>query len=225
VRGLLNRTPEQIAEEEALFLLCKRLEQTERRFARDRETLLRHLAGIDSGLPNLPLDDEPFSALAQQQAAESSARPNVGSTSRNRTKRKGDMAELDSPGGATPPAAKKINLAKQALDDERHCIIRTDTGGPANTKSAHQAAYLRTQKIPQPKSSAAARVRELLTEMSIKSDKLVMPTRDTCAQMENLLDATNQLLEAKRSLDRVESEIRVMRQKRGEPVDVDMGEA
>ena len=222
LRGLQDRTPEQVAEEDALFLLCKKLEQTERRFARQRDMLLRHLAGIDSGLPNLPIDEEPFSALAQQQAAEAAGRASVIPTAR-RNKRKSDVAELDSP-GATPTATKKINMAKQAIDDEKHCIIRTDVN-PANTKSAHQAAYLRSQRIPVPKQANAAKVKEALGELKIKYDRLVMPTRDTIAQMESLLDAAGQLVEAKRALDRVDSEIRIMRQKRGEPVDVDMAEA
>ncbi|KAH7097455.1 hypothetical protein BKA62DRAFT_643365 [Auriculariales sp. MPI-PUGE-AT-0066] len=224
VRGLQERTPEQIAEEDALFLLCKKLEQTERRFARERETLLRHLAGIDSGLPNLPLDEEPFTALAQQQQqADAGTRPAGGSNARRGQKRKGDLMDMDSP-SATPTVAKKIHMAKQAVDDEKHCIIRTDGGSLASTKSAHQAAYLRSQRIPVPKSSNANKVKDALTELKIRYDRLVMPTRDTCAQMESLLEAAGQLVEAKRSLDRVESEIRVMRQKRGEPVDVEMSD-
>jgi DNA methyltransferase 1-associated protein 1 len=53
VLSLENRTPEQIAEEEALYIEIKRLEQNERRFKRDREELLRTLAGVDSGLPDI----------------------------------------------------------------------------------------------------------------------------------------------------------------------------
>ena len=224
VRGLMNRTPEQVQEEEALFLLCKRLEQTEKKFARERDTLLRHLAGIDSGLPNLPLDEEPFSAISQQQAAEASRTgAAAGGASRNR-KRKSDIADIDSP-GATPTAAKKINLAKQAIDDEKHCIIRTDGGSLASTKSAHQAAYLRSQRIPTPKSNNAAKIKEALAELQINFDRLVMPTRDTINQLDTLLEAAGQLVEAKRALDRIDSEIRIMKQKRGEPVDADMPDA
>ena len=41
LRSLESRTPEQIAEEEALYLELKRLEQTERQFKKDRDDLLR----------------------------------------------------------------------------------------------------------------------------------------------------------------------------------------
>ncbi len=44
-------------EEEALYIEIKKLEQNERRFKREREDLLRLLAGIDSGLPDITEDD------------------------------------------------------------------------------------------------------------------------------------------------------------------------
>lgn len=60
VASLESRMPEQIAEEEALYIEIKRLEQNERRFKRDREELLRTLLGVDSGLPEVinMVDDE-----------------------------------------------------------------------------------------------------------------------------------------------------------------------
>ena len=48
----------QIAEEEALYVELKRLEQTERRFKKDRDELLRTLLGIESGLPDINADEE-----------------------------------------------------------------------------------------------------------------------------------------------------------------------
>lgn len=57
IMSLENRSQDQIAEEEALYVEVKRLEQNERRFKRDREALLRILAGIDSGLPDIQEDD------------------------------------------------------------------------------------------------------------------------------------------------------------------------
>lgn len=53
LRNLFDRTPEQIAEEEALYVEVKRLEADERRWAKDRDDLLRTQAGVESGLPNL----------------------------------------------------------------------------------------------------------------------------------------------------------------------------
>ncbi|KAJ7575004.1 hypothetical protein C8J56DRAFT_976821, partial [Mycena floridula] len=57
---LARRESKQIEEEEeALYIEIKRLEQTERRFKREREDLLRTIAGIDSGLPDI-VEDEPI---------------------------------------------------------------------------------------------------------------------------------------------------------------------
>ncbi|KZV80551.1 hypothetical protein EXIGLDRAFT_629969 [Exidia glandulosa HHB12029] len=214
VAGLLARTPEQIAEEEMLFLLCKRLEQTERRFAREREDLLRNLAGIDSGLPNLPVDDEPFTALGAL-PAQSGGAPSAS----NKRKRKSEAADLDSPSG-TPPVAKKINMARHAVavDDEKHCIIRTDGGSLTvpTTKAAHHPVFLRSSRIPQPKSTNATKIQAALVELGINFTKLVMPTRDTLANLETLFEAAGQLVEAKRALDKIEHEIRVLKAKKGE---------
>lgn len=57
---MFNRTPAQIAEEEALYIEMKRLQQNEARFARDREDILRTLGGLDSGLANLNVDPDYF---------------------------------------------------------------------------------------------------------------------------------------------------------------------
>jgi len=53
VASLESRTSEQIAEEEALYIEIKRLEQNERRFKRERDELLRTLLGVESGLPDI----------------------------------------------------------------------------------------------------------------------------------------------------------------------------
>lgn len=57
--SLENRTPDQIAEEEALYVEIKRLEHNERRFTKERDELLRTIAGIESGLPDIIEDDPP----------------------------------------------------------------------------------------------------------------------------------------------------------------------
>jgi DNA methyltransferase 1-associated protein 1 len=100
--SLENRTSEQIAEEEALFVEVKRLEQNERKFKKEREELLRTLAGIESGLPDIVEDDMP-AALAMD----------------TRRKKKGGMMEIDSPLTPSsislgPPIVKRPQTAKSA---------------------------------------------------------------------------------------------------------------
>jgi DNA methyltransferase 1-associated protein 1 len=102
--GLQNRTPEQIAEEEALYIEVKRLEQTERRFVKERDDLLRTLAGIDSGLAGLRVDPDAASSFTMDSK-----------------KKKMKGIELDSPSVGSPlglsnviPLPKRKDNAKQA---------------------------------------------------------------------------------------------------------------
>ena len=84
VASLENRTPDQMKEEEALFVELKRLEQNERRFKRDRDELLRTLAGMESGLPDINADEEAFSANSPMEFKKSK-------------KKGGNNTELDTP--------------------------------------------------------------------------------------------------------------------------------
>ena len=105
LRSLENRTPEQIAEEEALYLELKRLEQTERQFKKDRDDLLRTLLGIESGLTDIQLsDDSSLHGL--------NAMPEI----KKSKKRIGSSMEIDSP--STPSSSmmqqRRIPIVKNA---------------------------------------------------------------------------------------------------------------
>lgn len=56
--SLENRAPKELAEEEALYIELKRIEQNEKRFKQDRDRLLRTLLGAECGLPDLPIDED-----------------------------------------------------------------------------------------------------------------------------------------------------------------------
>lgn len=94
--SLENRTQEQVIEEEALYIEIKKLEQNERKFKREREDLLRLLAGIDSGLPDIVEDD--ISSLGQLSAVDL------------KKKKKGT---LDSESPATPSASSSAPVIKR----------------------------------------------------------------------------------------------------------------
>ena len=106
IASLENRTPEQIAEEESLFIEIKRLEQNERRFRKEREELLRTLGGIESGLPDI-IEDEGLLSL---------------SIDNTRKKQKKGMGMDDSPLSAVPPLSapivKRPQTAKNAAFGE-----------------------------------------------------------------------------------------------------------
>ncbi|KAG6821560.1 hypothetical protein H0H93_000069 [Arthromyces matolae] len=203
ILSLENRTPEQIAEEEALFIEVKRLEQNERRFKKERDELLRTLAGIDSGLPDI-VEDEGLSNL----------------TIDTKKRKRGSALDLDVP--ATPsalsasPVTKRPPTARNAAFDAANCIIRTDP--PATipvTKAAHIPAYLRSYKLPAPKSAAAPKITAALAELGINHNRLVMPTRDNITQLESLLETTAELIETKRLVDKVDYDIRIAKGRLG----------
>ncbi|KAF9453035.1 hypothetical protein P691DRAFT_659353 [Macrolepiota fuliginosa MF-IS2] len=204
--SLENRTQEQVIEEEALYIEIKKLEQNERKFKKEREDLLRLLAGIDSGLPDVVEDD--VASLGQLHITDV------------KKKKKGTL-ESESP--ATPSAAsisapilKRPQPTKNAAFDTQNCIIRTELPNTTSaTKAAHQPAYLRSFKLPVPKAAIAPKVTQALAELGVSHTRLVMPTRDNVAQLESLLEATMALIEMKRVVDKVDYDIQVLRSRLG----------
>ncbi|KAI0036777.1 hypothetical protein K488DRAFT_40369 [Vararia minispora EC-137] len=201
--SLENRTPEETAEEEALYIELKRLEQTERRFKLEREELLRTLLGVESGLPGLPFEEE--GPLGDPR------------------KRKRIM-EHDSatpPSASTPIQPRRVlpqmpqQSASSAQYDQLHCIFRPDPRMIVPSKSAHNIAYLRSGKMPYPKQSVAAKVTQVLTELDVQQTRLVMPTRENLLAYESLIEAATQLVEAKKVSDRLDQDIRVAKQRLG----------
>ncbi|KAG5652415.1 hypothetical protein H0H81_005063 [Sphagnurus paluster] len=224
ILSLENRTPEQIAEEEALFIEVKRIEQNERRFRKERDELLRTIAGIESGLPDI-VEDEGLMNLAID----------------TKKKKRGSMAmDIDSPSTpivpAPTPIVKRPQTAKNAAFDAANCIIRTDP--PATipvTKAAHQPAHLRSYKLPVPKAAVAPKITAALAELGISHSRLVMPTRDNIMQLEALLEATTSLVDTKRVVDKIGYDIRILKSRLGmresqgaeghpDAMDVDEGE-
>ncbi|KAI0732868.1 hypothetical protein C8Q72DRAFT_815288 [Fomitopsis betulina] len=212
IASLESRTPQQKAEEDALYIELKRLEQNERRFKRDRDELLRTMLGIESGLPDLPVEEDGLNSAPVD----------------SKKRKKGQISATVEP--ETPilstsnvislgqPQTKKSQSAASAKYDATHCIHRTDVpiSTATGTKSAHTGVYLRSYKLPQPKAPSAARVAQVLGELGISHTRLVMPTCDNCVQLENLLDTATALVETKKVVDKVEQDIRIMKARLGE---------
>jgi DNA methyltransferase 1-associated protein 1 len=107
--SLENRTPKELAEEEALYIELKRIEQNEKHFKQDRDRLLRTLLGAESGLPDLPIDED-------------------GPLGDPKKRRRGIASELDSP--ATPSSSlfasaipRRAQSAKSAAEGIPRSII------------------------------------------------------------------------------------------------------
>jgi DNA methyltransferase 1-associated protein 1 len=103
------------------------------------------------------------------------------------------------------------------VSDALNCIQRTDGTMPAGTttKATHQAAYLRSFRVPYPKAAVAAKVSQIAAELGITLSRLVMPTRDTLAHYEVLLEAITSLVEMKKVADRVDQDIRTAKMRLG----------
>ena len=123
IASLENRTPEQIAEEEALYIEIKRLEQSERRFAREREELLRVLAGVESGLLS----------VAAQSAADEEVFATLFGDTKMLKKLKGPGGDIDSAVSAASsalfapptPTARKAQSAKSTAQGMVFILIYT----------------------------------------------------------------------------------------------------
>ncbi|KAK7061914.1 SWR1-complex protein 4 [Favolaschia claudopus] len=203
VASLENRTPEQIAEEEALYMEIKRLEQNEKRFKRERDDLLRTIGGIDSGLPDVVEDEMQLTGLSSSELKRSK-------------KKGGDLDTPSTPLLSTPLSRRPTMPPQNTAADRQHCITRTEIPGAATaTKAAHQPAYLRSFKLPYPKAAIAQKVTQALAELGVSHARLVMPTQGNVALLEGLLEATSTLVDMKKLVDKAEFDIQVLKTRLG----------
>jgi DNA methyltransferase 1-associated protein 1 len=115
----------------------------------------------------------------------------------------------------SPPSSLTYSFKWEKMasmgSDALHCIQRTDGStltGTTTTKNTHQAAFLRSFRLPYPKAAVQAKVTQIAAELGISLSRLVMPTRDTLAQHEALLQAITALVETKKVADHMDQEIR-----------------
>ena len=236
VQQLLARTPEQLAEEEALYVEARRLEQNEAKFAREREELMRLLGGWES-LPN----STPSSVAAvgagivwpaetEGQAADAEAK--------RAKKRKTDLDPATA-AALLPPGALKGVDQKQLLFDAQHCITRFQTdahgalrlpyphlvgtpsvqslsvapGGSSGTKAeqtAHHGVFLRSTRMLGFRPNQFLRATQALAELHPPiGPRLVFPTATNIEKWETLIGAVASSLEMKKQVDRVDAEYRI----------------
>lgn len=141
VARLYTRTPEQLAEEEALYVEIRRIEQNEAKYASEREELLRLLGGWES----LPSSSPHAVAAAGSGIAsllgseeEQTAKGRAGSAAKKRKLQQieeggtpGAEDGASSTGAPTPAARPSATLTskqraelRQAQFDEMQCIVR-----------------------------------------------------------------------------------------------------
>ncbi|RXK41024.1 hypothetical protein M231_01655 [Tremella mesenterica] len=198
---LFHLTAREIAEEEALYVEVKRMEQVQKRYRSDRDQLLRSIIGVESGLVNV--DHETADG---------------GLPFDRKRKRRPEGAE-----GGEDSVNQDGKKSKATAHDGVRCIYRVSNpeSNPGSTPSAtkhatHNPVFLRSTKLPVPKANATIRITEILTELGVSTQKLVMPTRTNIEMLEAVFNAAAGVIEMKRQVDRVEQELRTLRaQKEG----------
>lgn len=230
VEKLFSRTPEQLAEEEALYVEARRLEQNEAKFARERDDLLRLLGGWEA-LPNCSSRN-----IAATGAGLMWTPGSADADSDTKKRRKTDAGAA---GGHTK------NDPKQALFDAQNFITRFTPNAPnvlrtpypnligtpsalppvagsgmhgaQGTKAesnAHHGAYLRSMRMLTFRPNQYTRAIQALAELNPPiGSRLVYPTATNVEKWETLLGAVAGGLEMKKQLDRVEAEYRIAQER------------
>ena len=235
-----------MAEEDILYLDLKRLEQTERKFARERDTLLRNLAGIESGLSGIDIQEDGLVGWGGNPADLPQPKRQGG---RNRKSLR-SAADLDyelsshpgsnmviSLGGSLPnrnlmPPAQQAAFGKWSsstlyftknsiifLEDAKHHITRAPPNLVHSSKNTHTPVHIRSSKFPPMKQQTLARIQQILQELEINSSRLVMPTKENIEHMEKLITVCQQLADSRKTLEKLEDELRAQKIKMGLPVD------
>lgn len=145
LQRLFTRTPAQLAEEEALYVEARRLEQNEAKFAADREDLLKLLggwervpavsgsliaeagAGVGQGTSSVPGAPGSLAAGGGDEGGASSAASDGkrGGMKRRRIN-EDDGSSTTAPSTPVTLTSKQKAELKQAHYDETHCIHRFD---------------------------------------------------------------------------------------------------
>ncbi|CAG7848563.1 SubName: Full=Uncharacterized protein {ECO:0000313/EMBL:CCA66526.1} [Serendipita indica DSM 11827] len=172
VAALWDRTPQQMAEETILYTEILRLSQTSTVFTAQRNALLRLLAGIESGLPDIATRDDrltPLNLDPQIRGVKGGPWGNAlgGLNSAASRKKRGGPAghsidwndspthssmliSLNSAGASGQ--RQQLPPAQQAEFDAKHYIYRAPVGSALiNPKNTHTAVHARSSKFPVPK--------------------------------------------------------------------------
>ncbi|GAA5887582.1 hypothetical protein JCM6882_001457 [Rhodosporidiobolus microsporus] len=209
LRSLLERTPAQVAEEDFLYVESRRIEQNYHKIAAERAELLHLLAGRDGvGVANTGVQ------LGVGGGAKGVA--GAGVPNGFEKKRKGPGWEVGGPGIGLPEgwAGEGSKRKQTAAEDAAMCIERHPAPSVSAPKSnMWPSIALRSSRLAPIKSALAQKVTAALTELG-HSTTLIMPTKTNLAKLDDLQASLGQMIELKKAVDRVQSEIRLVRKKR-----------
>lgn len=206
---LLKLSPEQLAEEEFLYVESRRLEQTYNATSKERDDMWRLLGGVGPAPGSALSANSPFAASQSQiNPAQPAGLPSGGpaSANANKKRRRGELDLLDEQRTTTSSTAVPQFTAAQ---DAALCITRYDNSTPAAT-AMRPAVYLRSTKPPPLKTALAPRITAALNEHKIAM-RLAMPTKSNMDKLDALVGAITNLLDCKKQVERAEYELRVLK--------------
>jgi DNA methyltransferase 1-associated protein 1 len=224
--ALMSRSQEEIKEEEILLGELKRIVLNEERFSQERKELYARL-------------EEPRSTLSVTQYESSAGLAQLMQTLLSVDKNKKQRRALTGPGdgqSSPAPGTAGSNPAGQGSRDQRNSIgssgiKRGSISGPSHQRqlsrseelkygvthhdrltSGVQLRQYRIEKLMQAKSQAQSKkLDEALRELQVPH-KAVMPTTKVCTEYERLVASISTLLEIRKVSEKVENEIKVLRQ-------------
>ncbi|GAA5949545.1 hypothetical protein JCM3765_002698 [Sporobolomyces pararoseus] len=231
LKSLLERTREQIQEEDWLYVESRRIEQNYHKIVQERKKLLKILGGRDGiGSENL------FNGVLQVSANGSIATTNnnnnlkstggsstglvgavggAGSSSSN-NKKKMHGWEFEGNGNGLPEgwAGEGSKRKATAAQDAANCIERHPAPSVSAPKSnMWPSVALRSSRIQPVKSNVAQKVSIALSELGL-STQLIMPTKTNIEKLDQVQSMLSQMVEVKKAVDRIQQEIRTVRKKK-----------
>ena len=211
VATLLLRSPQQIAEEEALIGELRRLNANEKKMARERAELLKLLdAPPTIGSIGAYSGSQGLASLTNSLAAgdRENKKKRAGSESHHHHHHSASLAS-NAVGSASDKQNNTLTAKKlrrmTPKEEAQYGITIHDSG---TGRLSGTSSFLRSQKIPPLKLSLQTRVSSVMTELNIPP-RLAMPTSTVCTQYEKLQNTITLMLEAKRQYDKLEQEIKV----------------
>ncbi|KAJ3328493.1 swr complex subunit, partial [Blyttiomyces sp. JEL0837] len=184
---LFNRPPEVVREEENLYFELKRRENYEKKWAAERERLVKLFSNNE--LPT------PATATTSATAVNTDFKKKMKKT-----------AEGGLSGDAGPSHIRK---------DRKNSVKGAEEGAesPQRRKDIPQGVYIRSSKFTVPKSNIQQKFKEIMDDYQIPAIP-IMPTAAVCDRFENLRCNVINLLDTKRNIDRQEHEIHVLRERK-----------
>ncbi|GJJ78946.1 DNA methyltransferase 1-associated protein 1 [Entomortierella parvispora] len=252
---LNTRTPEQIEEEEALYLEARRIDQNEKKISRERENLLRLLntrdiygpggpasAGLTPGgslaaggpgsgiiIPSNSItipSSGPANNGANGPISPSSSKPALsnsasGASVKKKKRPPKGSTQAEEAAAAAAAAASAASSAKGSSNNRRLSNSSVD-GSSSNLPQGVQVkkekltpgAYLRSQKMTPIVSTKQQRLQATLVQLGLPL-KPAMPTVNVMAKWDQLQNNIVTLLDLKKQVDKLESDLKVVKIRRG----------